>query len=156
MSLLPLRFVCFFLVFPPLERSCFTKRLVNISARTRRKQGRGGWRKRNTTRENNLLYLLHLPESGKGRRIMRNAASRERRHFLVLCLFLWESLAVEDKGVWGEGTGSGEKEEKPGAKMVFNSIYMLRRRWWKGLRMSCKKWEVKRQWLKRKGHTNNV
>lgn len=40
-SLLPLRFVCF-LVFQPPERSCFTKRLVNISVRTRWRQERGG------------------------------------------------------------------------------------------------------------------
>lgn len=45
-SLLPLRFV-YFLVFQTLERSCFTKRLVNISVRTRwRQEGREGVEKR--------------------------------------------------------------------------------------------------------------
>lgn len=93
--------ICLFSRLPPPERSCFTKRLVNISVRTRRKRRRGGegGGSRKTTNDKRkqsvrVLYLLHLSESVKGRsarRIMRNAASGEGSsarflRFLLLCL----------------------------------------------------------------------
>lgn len=130
-SLLPLRFVCF-LVFhppPPPERSCFTKRLVNISVRTRRKRGErrgeeGEWRETTNDKRKQsarVLYLLHLSEAVKGRsarRIMRNAASGEgsSARFLLLSsssvwfLFHWESLTVEDEEVGEEGRRMEERK----------------------------------------------
>lgn len=119
--------ICLFSCLSPPERSCFTKRLVNISVRTRRKQGRGGGERGKTTNDKRkqsgrVLYLLHLSESVKGRaarRIMRNNASGEGSSprflcFLLLCWVL-SLLRITRSGGQGDvrrGETWGEKMEQ--------------------------------------------
>lgn len=131
-SLLPLRFVCF-LVFhppPPPERSCFTKRLVNISVRTRQKRGErrgeeGEWRDDKRQEKTICASVVSASSVWGGKGPLCSSHNEERRlggrkqrslpfAFFFFCL-VFISLGITHSG--GQG-GVRRGEEKDGGEEV--------------------------------------
>lgn len=130
-SLLPLRFVCF-LVFhppPPPERSCFTKRLVNISVRTRQKRGErrgeeGEWRDDKRQEKTICASVVSASSVWGGKGPLCSSHNEERRlggrkqrslpfAFFFFCL-VFISLGITHSG----GRGGGRRGEKDGGEEV--------------------------------------